>query len=59
MKQNYSATLVKALAKKYQISPRYVRYCLKGERSPYFADKIKMDYKKFVNKIESVLEKEM
>lgn len=57
MKQTYSATLVKALAKKYKISPRYVRYCLKGERSPCFADKIKKDYKKFISEIEIVLER--
>ena len=58
MKQTYNATLVKALAKKYKISPRYVRYCLKGERSPCFADKIKKDYTRSINKIENVLEKE-
>jgi hypothetical protein len=58
MKQTYNATLVKALAKKYKISPRYVRYCLKGERSPSFADKIKKDYKRFINKIENVIERE-
>lgn len=58
MMQTFNATLVKALAKKYKISPRYVRYCLKGERSPCFADNIKSDYKKFINKIERVLEKE-
>lgn len=58
MKQTYNATLVMALAKKYKISPRYVRYCLKGERSPCFADKIKKDYKRFINKIENVIERE-
>ena len=58
MKQTYNANLVKALAKKYKISPRYVRYCLKGERSPSFADKIKKDYKRFINKIENVIERE-
>ena len=58
MKQTYNATLVKALAKKYKISPRYVRYCLKGKRSPCFADKIKKDYKRFIKKIEGIIEKE-
>lgn len=58
MKQTYNATLIKTLAKKYKISARYVRYCLKGERSPCFADDILEDYKNFTNKIESVLEKE-
>lgn len=58
MKQTFNATLVNALANKYQISPRYVRYCLKGERSPTFADEIKNDYKKLITKIESVFEAE-
>lgn len=58
MKQTYNATLIKTLAIKYKISPRYVRYCLKGERSPSVADKIKEDYKKFITKIESVLEED-
>ncbi len=58
MKQTYNATLVKALAKKYEISPRYVRYCLKGERSPCFAEKIKKDYTRFISKIENIIEKE-
>lgn len=57
MKQTFNATLVKALAEKYNISPRYVRYCLKGERSPCFAEKIKRDYKKFMTNIESIIEK--
>lgn len=58
MRQTFNATLVKALANKYKISPRYVRYCLNGDRSPCFADRIKRDYKKFLNKIENVLENE-
>lgn len=58
MKQSFNAALVKALARKYKISPRYVRYCLKDERSPCFADRIKKDYQKYINKIENVLEKE-
>ena len=56
MKQMYSAEIIKLLAKKYSISPRYVRYCLKGDRRPYFAEKIKKDYEACVRKIQKVLE---
>ena len=58
MKQKYNAALVNALAKKYKITPRYVRYCLKGERSPHFAENIEKDYKRFISKIENVIERE-
>lgn len=59
MKQTFNVGLIQALAKKYKISTRYVRYCLNGERSPYFAEKIKNDYKKSIDKIENVIEEEI
>jgi len=55
MKQTYNAEIIKVLAKKYEISPRYVRYCLNGDRTPCFAEKIKKDYKSCVIKIQKVL----
>lgn len=59
MKQTFNVELIRALAKKYKISTRYVRYCLNGERSPCFAEKIKNDYRKYIDKIENVIEHEM
>lgn len=59
MKETFNAALVKMLADKYRISPRYVRYCLKGERSPTYAESIKRDYRKFMNQIEFVIKKEL
>ena len=58
MKETLNAALVKVLAEKYGISSRYVRYCLKGERSPSCAENIKRDYKKYLEKLENVLKKE-
>lgn len=55
MKETLNATLVKLLAEKYDISARYVRYCLKGERSPTYAESIKKDYKKFMEKFEDLI----
>lgn len=55
MKETINATLVKLLADKYGISARYVRYCLNGERSPSYAECIKKDYKKFMEKFQTLI----
>lgn len=58
MEQPCQTAIIQALAKKYQISIRYVRYCLKDERSPPFAEKLKMDYERILKKIVIAIKEE-
>lgn len=58
MEQPCQAAIIKFLAEKYQISMRYVRYCLNEERNPSFADNLKCDYQKLIQKVMHAINEE-
>lgn len=58
MEQSCQAAIIKFLAEKYQISMRYVRYCLNEERNPSFADNLKSDYQKLIQKVMHAINEE-
>lgn len=55
MKKIYNSRIVEVLAKKYAITPRYVRYCLKGDRNPVYADELKKEYQRLLKKVDKAL----
>ena len=55
MKKTYNTEVVKALACKYKVTPRYIRYCLSGDRTPLYADELITEYKKKVEQVEKAL----
>jgi hypothetical protein len=55
MKKTYNTGVVKALACKYKVTPRYIRYCLNGDRTPVYADELIADYKKKLEQVEKAL----
>uniref|UniRef100_UPI0037DC1570 hypothetical protein n=1 Tax=Zhouia sp. PK063 TaxID=3373602 RepID=UPI0037DC1570 len=55
MKNDYHAQVIKLLALKYGISVRYVRYCIRGERNPEFAERLLNDYRALLSKLEEIL----
>lgn len=56
MKKTYNTGLVKALARKYKVTPRYIRYCLSGERNPVYADELVAEYYQKIEKIKRALD---
>lgn len=58
MKKTYNTEVVKALACKYQVTPRYIRYCLNGDRTPVYADELIADYQKKQEQLEKILKSE-
>lgn len=55
MKKTYNTRVVNTLAQKYEVSPRFVRYCLSGERTPIYSDELKSEYERILKKIENAL----
>lgn len=55
MKKSYNTRVVKALACKYTVTPRYIRYCLNGDRTPVYADELIAEYNKKLEQIEKAL----
>lgn len=58
MKKTYNTEVVKALAFKYEVTPRYIRYCLNGDRTPVYADELKAEYQKKQEQLEKILKSE-
>lgn len=56
MKKIYNSRIVEVLAAKYAITPRYVRYCLKGDRNPVYADELKKEYQRLIKRIDKALD---
>lgn len=54
-KDKWNVTVLNALATKYSFSPRYIKQCITGDRTPIFADRIKDEYKDLVKEIDKVL----
>ena len=55
MKKSYNTGVVKALACKYKVTPRYIRYCLNGERTPIYVDELIIEYQKKLEQVEKAL----
>ena len=55
MKKSFNTGVVKALACKYKVTPRYIRYCLNGDRTPVYADELIADYHKKLEQVEKAL----
>ena len=55
MKKTYNTGVVKALACKYKVTPRYIRYCLSGDRTPVYADELIAEYYKKLEQVEKAL----
>ncbi len=55
MKKTYNTEVVKSLACKYKVTPRYIRYCLSGDRTPIYADELLAEYHKKLEQIARAL----
>lgn len=55
MKKTYNTVVVKALAFKYNVTPRYIRYCLNGDRTPAYADELIAEYSRKMEQVEKAL----
>ncbi|RNL83705.1 hypothetical protein ED312_14570 [Sinomicrobium pectinilyticum] len=56
MKRKYNTQIVNTLAKRYDVTTRYIRTCLKGEGNSLLADEIQNEYKRLVGKLNVVLD---
>ena len=56
-RNNYNHEVVKALGKRWGVTPHYVRQCLRGDRKGIMSDTIKKEYQHKVNEVNKVLEK--
>ena len=55
MKKTYNTEVVKVLACKYKVTPRYIRYCLNGDRTPIYADELIAEYNQKLGQVEKAL----
>jgi len=55
MKKTYNTGVVNALAVKYKVTPRYIRYCINGDRTPVYADELIAEYQKKLEQVEKAL----
>lgn len=55
---SYNHIAVKAVSKKWDMSPQYVRQCLRGDRKSLSADSIRSDYAALVKEVETLIEKQ-
>ena len=55
MKKTYNTAVVKVLACKYKVTPRYIRYCLNGDRTPIYADELIAEYNQKLEQVEKAL----
>jgi hypothetical protein len=55
MQKTYNSGVVKALSCKYKVTPRYIRYCLNGDRTPIYADELIAEYYKKLEQVERAL----
>lgn len=51
----YNTIVVAAIAIKWGVSKHYVRLCIKGDKNSLNADKIKVDYRNLVKKIDKII----
>jgi hypothetical protein len=51
----WNTVVLNALATKYDFSSRYIKQCITGERTPIFADRIKVEYKQLIKEVDQVL----
>lgn len=56
--ENWNTSVLNALATKYSFTPRYIKQCITGERTPIFADRIKAEYIELNNNLKNILNNE-
>ena len=54
-RKSYNTVVIKKIAEKYSVTPRYVRQCITGDRTGIFPDKMKSEYKTVSAEIEKTL----
>lgn len=59
MKKTFNTGVVKALACKYKVTPRYIRYCLTGDRTPVYADELNAEYNKRLDQVQRALKSDL
>lgn len=57
-RNSYNAIVIKAIAKKYNLSTQYIRQCVRGDRNSLTADKIRSDYKDMDKEVQNFIEKQ-
>ena len=55
---SYNHIAVKAVSKKWNMTPQYIRQCLRGDRNSLSADTIRADYAALVKEVETLIEKQ-
>lgn len=51
----WNTSALNALAKKYSFTPRYIKQCITGDRTPIFADRIKSEYATLKAELDNIL----
>lgn len=51
----WNTSALNALAQKYSFSPRYIKQCINGDRTPIFADRIKTEYATLIKELDNIL----
>lgn len=54
-RNSYNTSVIKKIAEKYSVTPRYVRQCITGDRQGIFPDKLKSEYRTVSVDIEKTL----
>ncbi|MDV4024215.1 hypothetical protein CMT52_07680 [Elizabethkingia anophelis] len=55
-RNSYNSVAIEQVAKKYGVTPRYVRSSLKGDRKGIIPDRLIADYKALDSELKSTLE---
>jgi hypothetical protein len=51
----WNTSALNSLAVKYSFTPRYIKQCIIGDRTPIFADRIKKEYKLLKKELDDLL----
>jgi uncharacterized protein YdeI (YjbR/CyaY-like superfamily) len=54
-RNSYNTEVIKKIAEKYSVTPRYIRQCITGDRTGIFPDKMKAEYKTISDELERTL----
>lgn len=54
-RKTYNTAAIKMIAEKYDVTPRYIRQSITGDRKGIFPDKLKAEYKMAAAEVEKTL----
>lgn len=54
-RQSFNSQVVNKLSEKYELTPYYIRQCLKGERNSITSDTIRKEYRRLKKEVENAL----